>query len=362
MCPETSRAPRVQSYYSSRNQLGIRRSTEHTYEMTKVDRLYADDIRNPNYYVPRAGHGKPDAFWYEGRKSANEDMAKMPYSKESFVQGFDLTPGDFYRLLDKVRSLLLVDGLYKKKKKALEAKWALHEIYATLYKDPLLQGPPGLNPPIPEYWKSKMIRKFVQNTSQSVKLNSHCINNEGTGFLKTFKQYTWKWGPGIDDHESSKYFQYRHMKIEVHSHPDNDSSGNILDLSACYGSLCDMSFLDIVVEESPRPLWEDVSKHAAQYGRLIEVIKEGQSRLRHFSPDVHELQYRHTVEDRWLSIKSDSDLSSALPLLREPHDDVMKIYVRSLKHQPESQTKTVRPRLPSQQGSTAGARKRQRRK
>ena len=116
----------------------------------------------------------PSDLWYQGRNSVGEKRKKMAYGKENFVQGFWMTPGEYFNVLGDALPLLLKHGLFRKDKKLLEAMWDLYEMYAQLRKHKHLQAPE--NCVILEYWKSRMIRKFLTSTAKLINNKRHLLN------------------------------------------------------------------------------------------------------------------------------------------------------------------------------------------
>ena len=89
-------------------------------------KLHADNIRNPTYYVVRAGYAVARKDFYEGRDKAKK--LAVDFTDENFVRGFNLTPGEYYRLRENIHLDLLHKGLYKKDFKERLTRWDLYKI------------------------------------------------------------------------------------------------------------------------------------------------------------------------------------------------------------------------------------------
>ncbi|CAE6998987.1 hypothetical protein HRS9139_04061 [Pyrenophora teres f. teres] len=165
------------------------------------------DSRNPKYYEKRAGYPLPDAEWYRNSKDETGDHIPMTFSKENFVQGFNLTCGQYYILRDHLVKALRKDDFYKKDfHRDMDAKFDAWNIWDELNKHPLLQNASNAHPK----WRHDMLWKWISGTSLWIEKHVEALDNGMT------PDKGWEWGPDrITPKNGPNYVQFQHIRIRI---------------------------------------------------------------------------------------------------------------------------------------------------
>jgi len=173
--------------------------------MTKPASLPIYDPRNPKYYEKRAGYPLPDAAWYRNTDEKTGNHVPMTFSKENFVQGFNITCGDYYTVRADLIPLLRKDDFYLKNlHKDIDAKFDAWLIWEELDQHILLTHSAHSK------WRHDMLWRLISSTSlwiekHRVALDDGEIPDKG-----------WEWGPErLTPKNAPCHVQYQHLKIRV---------------------------------------------------------------------------------------------------------------------------------------------------
>lgn len=163
------------------------------------------DKRNPKYYEPRAGYPLPDADWYRNTDPKTGKHVAMNFSKEKFAQGFNLTPGKYYKIREHLVHLLRQDNLYLKDlQKDSDAKFLAWSVWEEIMEHPLLQHDAPLK------WRHDMVWRFISATSSWIQRHLEALDNG------EIPDKGWEWGPErLTPKNAPPHIQYQHLKIRV---------------------------------------------------------------------------------------------------------------------------------------------------
>ncbi|KAI4707579.1 hypothetical protein J4E89_007684 [Alternaria sp. Ai002NY15] len=272
--------------------------------------LQADDVHNPSYYELRAGHPPPNDNFYYGRESDTEPKSEPHFTEDNFIRGFNMTPGQFYRLREEIIPLLLKGKLYRVQKQGTDLKYPLHEIYAHVRKQEMIKASPAH-----VYWKKQMIRNFVGCVAQWLKTNESHIDDANEALFFLPREAHWNWGLARKHPKPDGFYQFQHMTIRVFNEPDlNDHS--IL--------LCEFNVRDLIDdEERPELSPEDIDPALLQYSRLISLITSAR-------PD----RFKDGFDEAKVEIKCERPETQRL-MLRIFDDNSLEVAVSSLRKKEE---------------------------
>jgi hypothetical protein len=257
------------------------------------------DSRHLRFYEQRAGYAVPSTKWFENRDEENF-REPMLYGRENFVQGFNITIGEFYALQLQCSILLALykDDLQDAKlnsKRQYHFNWDLARIERQLRNNPMLtRGDP------PDQWKNYMVRNFVLAS-----LNSQRKPPDGTD--KT-KGNTWKLGEYKTDisMERRNCFQFRHMKAAIEM----------------FGGITVFLHLRTIIRSSYKdtnPV-KDVALREFSFQRLEEEIVANVDNG--YDQDKDCIQYRGH-NSRYVIVHDDESLRTALVSLRKERNDTV---------------------------------------
>ncbi|OAL46019.1 hypothetical protein IQ07DRAFT_624133 [Pyrenochaeta sp. DS3sAY3a] len=161
------------------------------------------DSRHPQYYERRAGYPIPSPNWYRNSDKKGNHVP-MTFSKENFVQGFDLTCGEYYILREALVPRLLKDDLFKKKFNNPNVDYdILWPIFDKMTKHPLLQHD------IHDGWKHHMLFRWITNF------------DTGFGYLPP---ENWKWGcDSLNPKNRAPYTLFKHINIRFTKSDGNET-------------------------------------------------------------------------------------------------------------------------------------------
>ncbi len=169
----------------------------------RVRSLHADDTRNSSYYERRAGYPLPDKAFFKDQSGGKR--TKVHYMDENLVRGFNLTPGEFYRLRESVIPHLIKDGLYKTDFKDTYSQWDLYAIIdAVMQPHRILRLKPNYNQ-VAAYWRHNMFLKFLTRVAIWMEENASVMFSVNGELMLIPRDANWSWG-SERQHEAFKDF------------------------------------------------------------------------------------------------------------------------------------------------------------
>jgi hypothetical protein len=258
--------------------------------------LDADDTRNPAYYELRAGYAEPDIDFFERKKDGKR--TKVHYTDENFVQGFNLTCGEFYRLREAIAPHLIANGLYKLNFKDTDVEWQLFDVYDKVLQNHALIKQKSSTLAIPAYWAHKMLWKFLTRLGGWLNDNESFFHGKRT--LELPKDSRWSWGPEREHKDYNGFYQLQHLSIQVR----NEGHGDLI-----------IELWDLVPRSTyPQKAVQDVSLSQVDFDMFSAKIKAA---FIDFSLATHDITYNHPQQSALtFKVQDSSSLRSAITLLQ----------------------------------------------
>ena len=243
----------------------------------------------------RAGYPLPDADWYRNTDEKTGHHVPMTFSKENFVQGFNITCGDYYILRDTLIPLLRKDDLYKKRFNNANVDYDyLWPIFDKLKAHTLLQHSAHVG------WRHQMLFRWITVTAEWIKRLE-----KADGDVKNFPflpQENWRWGRGdLSPKKRAPYTLYKHVSLRVVHEDESVAIVRVADL----------------VDGSARPIMGnmvDIDLCNLRFTRLRQTLIENNF----FGMlDTHEIQFLHPLAgNQYVAIEDDKQLAYAVQHLR----------------------------------------------
>ncbi|CAE6998997.1 hypothetical protein HRS9139_04059 [Pyrenophora teres f. teres] len=245
--------------------------------------------------IPRAGYPLPDAAWYRNCDPKTGTHIPMTFSKERFVQGFNLTCGEYYILRDHLVKALRKDNIYKKKFNDPNVDYDhLWPIFDDLNRHPLLQNDAHVG------WRHHMLFRWVTVTAAWITQLEKKIPDVNTyPFLPA---ENWKWGRAdLSPKKKAPYVLYKHINIRFVGKREEVVIIRVIDL----------------MEKDERPKMGDMTDlnlDRIRFTRLIERLHENTAVE---FEDNDKIFFLHaSAGNRYVTIGNDRQLAYALQLLR----------------------------------------------
>ncbi|KAE8862892.1 hypothetical protein CFE70_000769 [Pyrenophora teres f. teres 0-1] len=265
-------------------------------------------FQEPSLTIARAGYPLPDAAWYRNADPTTRVHVPMTFSKEKFVQGFNLTCGEYYILRDHLFTLLSSRDIYKMRFNNPNVDYDyLWPIFEDLNKHPLLQYNAHVG------WRHQMLFRWMTVTAAWMKQL-----DKKTSDIKTFPYLpaeNWKWGRlDLSPKKKVPYVLYKHINIRIVDEEKDVIIIRVVDL----------------IDKDKQPKMGDMTDldlDHVRFARLTERLKE--SNILEYGEN-DEVVFLHTlVGNRYVAISNDRQLVYALQLLRVRGSSKVELKQRS---------------------------------